>query len=160
MSDRNRHDDRPAGARGDDPVRNDLDTGGTRPDDFRLERIAPDEAVQGAQVGEARLEGIAGVGTLQVTRDREGNVLHVEGTWRPDDEGTDPSAIDAALEAGRPLRYEGTFDDPARPERNRCEAEVVVTSRSTYTWDARKEDDGRTLPLYNFRPRDGEAVDR
>ena len=159
MPDRDRYHDEPAGARGDDPVRDDLEKRAER-DDFDVERIAPDEATQGAKVGQARLEGVAGIGTLQVMRDREGHVLHVEGTWRPEDDGVDATAIDSALAAGRALRYEGRLDDPSHPDRERCDVEVVLTSRSEYRWDAREEDDGQTLPLFNFRPSEAGAVDR
>ena len=163
MSDRSRDDSRPAGARGDDPVRKDLEGEPRRdagPDDLDVERIAPDEATQGAEVGEARLAGVTGIGTLQVVRGREGDVLRIEGTWRPFDESTDASAIESAISGGSTVRYEGKLDDPSHPEQDRCDVEVVLTSRSEYTWDARAESDGRTLPLYNFRPREGEAVGR
>lgn len=163
MSDRNRDDSMPAGARGDDPVRKDLEGSPRRdaaPDDLDVERIAPDETAQGAEVGEARLAGVNGIGTLQVVRDREGEALRIEGTWRPFDESTDAAAIEASISDGSPLRYEGKLDDPSHPEQDHCDVEVVITSRSEYTWDARDESDGRTLPLYNFRPREGEAVGR
>lgn len=120
--------------------------------DVRTEAIAPEATARGAEVGEARLAGVLGVGTLQVVRDPDGHVLHREGTWRPRDEGADVSAIDAGVDAGRPMRYEGKLHDPAEPGRDRWEGDVTVTSRSEYTYDAREEDTGARFPLFNFRP--------
>lgn len=138
----------------------DVPAAGTAENDFDLDRMSPDTRRQGARSGDARLAGVPGVGTMQVIRDREGAMLRVEGTWRAQDEGTDAGPIEAVLAAGEPLRYEGRMDDPKHPDRERCAIEVDVTSHSVYTWDARPEDDGRRLPLYNVRPREGESLDR
>lgn len=120
--------------------------------EVRAEDIAPEATAAGADMGEARLAGVDGLGTLQVVRDRNDTIVHVEGTWRPHDEGVDVSGLDAEVQADRPVRYQGKLQDPANPGNDRCDVEVKITSRSDYTYDARKEDDGRTLPVYNFSP--------
>lgn len=123
--------------------------------EVRTADIAPEATATGAEMGEARLAGIGGLGTLQVVRDGNGRRIHLEGTWRPYDEGTDVSSLDANVDARSPVRYEGKLHDPSDPQRDTCSVDVVITSRGDYSYDARDEDDGRTLAVFNFRPVEG-----
>lgn len=128
--------------------------------DVRPEDMGSEATALGAEMGDSSLNGIPGLGTLQVVRDRNGRQLHLEGTWRPHDGDTDVSELDRSVDAGSPIRFEGRLHDPAAPDRNRCEVDVRITSRSVYTYDAREEDDGRTLPLFNFEPIDAGDLSR
>ena len=118
--------------------------------------IQPAEAVTNeASMGEARLGGIPGSGTLQVARSGQGEVLDVLGTWRlnQDTQSRDTSRLVAAYDAGETLWYEGKVDDPARPGNKHIKAEVRISSISTYTYDS-----GEERTLFNFKP-DGNAKD-
>lgn len=128
--------------------------------EVRPEDIGSDATALGAEMGESRLGGVPGLGTLQVVRDRDGQQMHLQGTWRPLDVDTDVSEVERNFDAGTPLRFDGRLDDPAAPGQDRCEVDVRITSRGDYTYDAREEDDGRTLPLFNFEPVDTRDLPR
>ena len=91
-----------------------------------------------AEMGEAYLGGIKGLGTLHVVRDQVGDVYEVAGTWRlPDDAPEqDLSALKKAHESGEPISYKGQLSDSEKPDKEHIELEVTVSSIQSYTFDA------------------------
>lgn len=124
------------------------------------DRLGEDVVTRGAEAGVSHLAGIPGHGTMQVVRGQRQEAIEVCGTWRPDDEETDLTALENAEKAEEPVRFEGRLDDPADADRTEVAASCRITSSSEYTFDATLPDDdtGPTLRVFNLRPIDDAAV--
>ena len=134
----------------------------TQDDSIDTQRLGEEAAATGAQMGKARLGGQEGVGTLQVVRGRNQEILEIKGTWRStDDSAQDDGALAQLCEAfaeGRSVRYQGPLVDPER-DRDKATVEVEVTSTNRYRFMG--EDDEKGGPerrIFNFTPVEGEAA--
>lgn len=107
---------------------------------FQEENVASD-----AQLREATLAGIPGVGVLQVVRGGGGGVHSVDGTWRlAAGDDRDTSALERAHAGGETVRYRGVLHDPERPrDETPVELEVRITSVQSYRLDELGDDDER-----------------
>jgi len=76
------------------------------------------EGSRGTGPGRARLNGLAGVGSLLVWRGQHGQVLALAGSWRLELNGGDGAAtledLRRAMQEGRSVRFEGRLLDPGR----------------------------------------------
>ena len=133
----------------------------TQDESIDTQRLGEEAAATGAQMGKARLGGQEGVGTLQVVRGRNQEILEIKGTWRSSDDSVQDDGALAqlceAFEEGRSVRYQGPLVDPER-DRDKATVDVEVTSTSRYRFMG--EDDEKGGPerrIFNFTPVDGEA---
>lgn len=114
-----------------------------------------------AAMGEAKLDGVAGRGTLQVRRGRRGEYVASQGTWRPTVSDADVERLVTAAGSERTLRYEGPVEDPNAPERPNGSVEVRVTSHADYEYSEAPDGEsapGGTRHVFNFRPTDASAL--
>ena len=119
----------------------------------------------GAAVGNARLGGIEGIGTLQVVRGRDFEVMEIRGTWRAkDDEARDDGVLARLYEAatsGGTAQYQGPLVDPDG-DRDRATVDVEFTSTNRYTYlpedDRSGDGEGPSRRIFNFRPAGGEIA--
>lgn len=128
--------------------------------DLNTRQLSEQGIMQGAHMAEATLAGVPGRGTIQVIRGRRLDRIDVQGTWRPNDEDTDLSPVQKAVDAGEPMRFEGRMDDPAHPDRTTVEGDFVVSSFGDYAYDATLTpgQHGPTLRVFNLREADGTDV--
>lgn len=116
----------------------------------------------GAELGSARLGGQDGVGTLQVVRGNNREVVEISGTWRAKDPASDSGALSSlyeAFEAGDTVQYDGPLADP-ESDRDRVSVEVEFTSSNRYDYDAEEEDeaDESRRRVFNFQPVGGKKA--
>lgn len=129
---------------------------------FDMDGLSEDEVTPNAETGPAELGGVPGLGTLQIVRGHEGEVLDVIGTWHlvAGEAGRDLHALEEAYEQGDPVVYEGKLDDPADPERREVKLEVRISSVGRYPMDAQQSKEQRDeesepvpeLRFFNFHP--------
>ena len=134
----------------------------TQEDSIDTQRLGEEAAATGARMDKARLGGQEGVGTLQVVRGRNQEILEIRGTWRSnDDSAQDDGALAQLCEAaaeGTSVQYQGPLVDP-ESDRDKANVEVTVTSTRRYAFMS--DDDERGGPerrIFNFTPVDGEAA--
>ena len=130
--------------------------------DIDTQRLGEEAASTGARMGKARLGGQEGVGTLQVVRGRNQEILEIKGTWRSDDDGAQDDGALAQLcdaaQQGSSVRYQGPLVDPDG-DREKASVDVEFTSTNRYTFMG--DDDEKGGPerrIFNFTPVDGEAA--
>lgn len=129
--------------------------------DLRTDELGEEAIAKGARMGEARLGGERGYGTLQIVRGRDGSVIEAKGTWRSAkddarDDGVLARLCDAA-DSGDTVQYQGPIVDPDS-DRDRVKVDVAFTSTARYVYDA-TVNDGEEAPerrIFNFRPVEGE----
>ncbi|HEX7021572.1 MAG TPA: hypothetical protein VF171_01865 [Trueperaceae bacterium] len=113
-----------------------------------------------AKTGVSKLGGIPGMGTLQVVRSQKGEVLEVTGTWHlpAGQEEQNVGVLRRAQENDEALTYEGKLDDPARPNTDRVELEVRLSSVGIYRVAPASSEGaqaGHRLEIFNFKPVNG-----
>jgi hypothetical protein len=112
----------------------------------RTERVDQPEppAMRTAVLG--RLEGL---GLIVVVRDRDGNVVAADGTWRSADESLSLDELRRTFPEGSATTYAGgVVESPGDRPATDANLEVVVTGHGDYD-----QADGRPLRLVRFSPR-------
>jgi hypothetical protein len=97
----------------------------------------------------AVLGRLEGTGLIVVVHDDEGDVVDVDGMWRPGDESASHEALRAAFPEGSTTRYAGTRIEGRGEVGEEVSVDVVIDRHGTY-----ETDDGRTLHLVCFTPRE------
>lgn len=126
----------------------------TQAENLEPERLGEEALATGAQMDKARLGGQEGVGTLQVVRGRNHEILEIKGTWRSsDDNAQDDGALAQLCDAvatGEAVRYQGPLVDPDR-DRDKVTVDVEFTSTNRYRFMS--DDDEKGGPerrIFNF----------
>lgn len=126
------------------------------------DRLGQEAVSTGATMHNCRLGGQEGLGTLQVVRGQNLNVLEIRGTWRSNnDDASDEGELARLCEAaatGSAVRYQGPVDDPGG-KKERADVDVEVTWTKRYRFDAvegQEEREGPERRIFNFQPVDGE----
>lgn len=135
------------------------------------ERDAPiDELAQeqnetsDAELRDATLAGMPGLGVLQVVRGGGGGIASIDGTWRPrEGEGGDLAGLERARASGETVRYRGTLHDPGRriaeaphdvgqeaPQTTTVDVEVRITSVQSYRMNELEDGPGPERTFVNF----------
>lgn len=126
-------------------------------------QLGGEELATGAEMGNARLGGQEGLGTLQVVRGNNREVVEISGTWRSKDHGdADDGALKRlydAFEAGETVEYEGPLDDPESSEK-RVKLKVEFSSSNRYDYDTEEDHEAQETErrVFNFRPVEGEKA--
>lgn len=136
----------------------------TPANEIDTDRLGNEAVATGASMGTARLGGLEGVGTLQVVRGNELEVVEIRGTWRStDDDASDDGVLARLCEAaasGGTVQYQGPLVDPDG-DRDRATVDVEFTSTNRYGFmpadDSKGETEGPSRRIFNFRPVGGEA---
>lgn len=134
----------------------------TQDDSIDTQRLGEEAASTGAQMDKARLGGQEGIGTLQVVRGRNQEILEIKGTWRSqDDNAQDDGALAQlceAVEQGEPVPYQGPLVDPER-DRDKVSVDVEFTSTKRYAFMGKSDDKGGPeRRIFNFTPVEGDAA--
>lgn len=126
----------------------------------KTQKLGEEASSKGARMAAASLAGHPGIGTLQVVRGRDSEVLEVRGTWRAEhDDAAALERLRAAERAGEPVVYEGIVDDPENAER-RAEVAVRLSSSGHYAYTDRADgdsvdpEDAPEHTVFNFVPLD------
>ena len=107
------------------------------------------------QLQPATLAGVTGVGTIQVVRTVDGDVLELIGTWRlVDDDDTAVEQLRSAFEQQQSVTYEGYFSDPLHPDAAPVTIEVKILSVRPYLHHMKKDPAGKacTKTFYRLEP--------
>ncbi|MDF1522417.1 MAG: hypothetical protein P1P87_06295 [Trueperaceae bacterium] len=97
----------------------------------------------------AVLGRLEGTGLIVVVRDAEGDVVDVDGTWRPGDERASREELRTTFPEGSTARFVGTRVEARGQTGEEVNVEVVIERHGTY-----ETDDGRTLHIVAFSPRE------
>lgn len=125
--------------------------------------LGQEATATGASMNNARLGGQEGVGTLQVVRGRDSEVMEIRGTWRSkDDRAEDEGALAQLCEAfasGESVPYQGPLVDPDS-DRDRVKVDVELTSTERYEFDTGEKEASEKADrrIFNFRPVDGKKA--
>ncbi len=112
------------------------------------ERMNPD--LDTPELRPAVLGRLEGIGLIMVVRNADGTVAHADGTWRPGDETASRQELRSTFPEDSITRFAGTLVE-ARDEDAAKEVSLEVVIRRHGEYDS---DDGRTLHIVNFEPRD------
>jgi hypothetical protein len=98
----------------------------------------------------AVLGQLEGLGILVVLRDAEGNVVAMDGTWRPADEVTPIDELRRRFPEGSTTTYAGkAVESHGHRPADSVDLEVVVTGHGHY-----EHAEGQPLRLVRFQPRE------
>lgn len=126
-------------------------------------RLGDEATATGAPMEKARLGGVDGLGTIQVVRGRNDELLEIRGTWRPSDDSAQDdgvlSQLCSAAESGDAVQYQGPVVDPERGI-SRATVDVTFTSTSRYTFNDEDgvREAGPSRRIFNFTPVEGASA--
>jgi hypothetical protein len=97
----------------------------------------------------AVLGQLHGTGLILVVRDDEGDVVDVDGVWRPDDPSAGETDLRTTFPEGSTTGFAGSRLEVRSGVGEQVDLAVVIDRHGTYATD-----DGRTLHLVCFTPRE------
>jgi hypothetical protein len=106
------------------------------------------------QLKPATLAGVAGVGTIQVVRTVDGDILELIGTWRlVNDEDCSVELLKRACEQQQSITYEGYVSDPLYPDAEAVKVDVQILSIRPYLHhpEAEAGEKGITKTFYRLK---------
>jgi hypothetical protein len=97
----------------------------------------------------AVLGRLEGTGLIVVVRNEAGEVIDVDGTWRPGDESASREELRATFPEGSTTRFVGTRVEARAEVGEEVSVAVVIDRHGSY-----ETEDGATLHVVTFTPRE------
>lgn len=132
------------------------------PREGTMNRPETDDTTTPATLAPATLDGVSGVGVLEIVRGQTGAVESTAGSWHLK-RGAGQNRTFGETDIGRSVPYRGPLSDPDRSALREVSLTVRITSVGTYerTPDLGEKDEGDPFPqtIVNFEPVDDLPLD-